>query len=84
MLHYSQGQRDLPMKTLHQIPIGSKHTILKINAQDDTLRHLNHLGFRLNEKVTLISHLGHNIIVSLNGTRFGLDLSLAALIEVDA
>lgn len=71
------------MMYLNEIPIGSNHRILTIHAHKDALQHLNHLGFRSGESVTLISHLGQSVIVSLQGVRYGLDLALAKLIQVD-
>jgi Fe2+ transport system protein FeoA len=66
-----------PLKT------GITYRITELHAHDETLRRMHHMGFRVDERVTLIAHLGENLIVSIQGTRYGLDLSMAALIEVE-
>jgi Fe2+ transport system protein FeoA len=72
------------MMYLNEITLGSSHRILNINAHQDSLQHLSHLGFRPGVSVTLISHLGQSVVVALDGTRYGLDLALAKLIQVEA
>ena len=67
---------------LHQLQPGHTGRILDIHSQGETTTHLHHMGFHVGETITCIAHLGSNIIVAVQGTRYGIDRALARLIEV--
>ena len=62
--------------------VGEESTIMKINGQDKTRQHLAELGFVVGEKVTVISRLGGNMILSVKNSRIAVDEDLLKRIMV--
>lgn len=62
--------------------IGEESMILKISGQDKTRQHLAELGFVVGEKVTVISKMGGNMILSVKDSRIAIDKEMLARIMV--
>lgn len=62
--------------------VGEESTIMKINGQDKTRQHLAELGFVVGEKVTVISKLGGNMILSVKNSRIAVDEDMLKRIMV--
>ncbi|MDR3226002.1 MAG: ferrous iron transport protein A [Clostridiales Family XIII bacterium] len=57
--------------------------IRKISGKDEVRKRLEELGFLAGEKVTVVSAIAGNLILSVKGTRIALDRSLAQRILVE-
>ena len=57
-------------------------TIRKITGKDELRQHLAELGFVVEETVTVVSHLGGNLIVQVKDSRIALDRDMANRILV--
>ncbi len=62
--------------------IGSENQIRHISGRDDTRRYLASLGFVEGEKITVVSELGGNMIVSVKGSRVAIDKGMAVRIMI--
>ncbi len=62
---------------------GETYTILKITGRDEVRQHLHELGFVIGERVSVVTRLGGNLILSVKDTRVALDSSMAGRIFVD-
>lgn len=67
---------------LSMVGIGETKTVLKINGKDDTRRFLKNLGFVEGAKLTVVSVLAGNMIVSIKDTRVAIDRSMSNRIMV--
>jgi ferrous iron transport protein A len=61
---------------------GETNTIRKITGKDEVRQHLAELGFVVGERITVVSELGGNMILSVKDSRVALDRSLANRIMV--
>lgn len=61
---------------------GEQVTIRKITGKDELRQHLAELGFVVDETVTVVSHLGGNLIVQVKDSRIALDRDMANRILV--
>ncbi|HJB99758.1 MULTISPECIES: FeoA family protein [Oscillospiraceae] len=61
---------------------GEPVTIRKITGKDELRQHLAELGFVVEETVTVVSHLGGNLIVQVKDSRIALDRDMANRILV--
>lgn len=57
--------------------VGDTVTIRKITGKDSLRQHLAELGFVVEGKVTVISHLGGNLILQVKDSRVALDKTMA-------
>lgn len=62
--------------------IGEESIILKISGQDKMRQHLEKLGFVVGEKVTVISKIGGNMILSVKESRIAMDKEMLTRIMV--
>ena len=70
------------MMPLSMAPMGEEHTIVRLGGNDKAKQHLADLGFIPGVKVTVLSCLGGNIIVSLKATRIAISCEMASKIMV--
>lgn len=61
---------------------GESVTIIRITGNDKVRAHLHELGFVENDKITVISKVGENVIVKVKESRVALDMSMARRILV--
>jgi len=61
---------------------GEECTIKQIIGDDETKRHLEHLGFILGENITVVTEMAGNLIVNIKDSRIALSKSLANKIIV--
>ena len=62
--------------------VGDTNTIVKITGRDEVRQHLAELGFVVGEKVTVVSQMGGNMILSIKDSRVALDRTMAMRIMV--
>lgn len=62
--------------------VGTPVTVQSINGKDETRRFLQSLGFVEGQKLTVVSKIGGNMIVTLKDTRVALDRSMANRVHV--
>ena len=65
------------MMPLGMASVGDTNTIVKITGRDEVRQHLAELGFVVGEKVTVVSQLGGNMILSIKDSRVALDRTMA-------
>lgn len=70
------------MMPLGMASVGDTNTIVKITGRDEVRQHLAELGFVVGEKVTVVSQLGGNMILSIKDSRVALDRTMAMRIMV--
>lgn len=69
--------------TLKEALEGKEYTINKIETEDEELNaFLFSLGCYSGEKITVISHIGKNLIVSIKNVKYSIDNKLAEQILV--
>ena len=61
---------------------GKCNYIRKITGKDEVRRHLAELGFVVGARVTVISDMGGNLILSVKDSRVALDKSMAGRILI--
>lgn len=61
---------------------GEENLIKKIVGKDETKRFLESLGFIVGGRVTVISEMGGNMILSVKNSRVALDKSMASRIVI--
>ena len=61
------------MMPLGMASVGDTNTIVKITGRDEVRQHLAELGFVVGEKVTVVSQMGGNMILSIKDSRVALD-----------
>lgn len=59
-----------------------EYTVSSIKGRDDMVKFLFSLGCYEGEKVTIISKVATNYIINIKDSRYGIDESLAKIIEV--
>ena len=70
------------MMPLGMASVGDTNTIVKITGRDEVRQHLAELGFVVGEKVTVVSQMGGNMILSIKDSRIALDKTMAMRIMV--
>ena len=70
------------MMPLGMANVGDVNIIKKITGRDDVRQHLAELGFVVGERVTVVSELGGNLILSVKDCRVALDRTMAMRIMV--
>ena len=70
------------MMPLGMASVGDTNTIVKITGRDEVRQHLAELGFVVGEKVTVVSQLGGNMILSIKDSGVALDRTMAMRIMV--
>lgn len=70
------------MLPLVMAQVGEENTIAKISGQDKVRQHLAEMGFVVGEKVTVISKLGGNMILSVKDSRVAVDEDMLKRIMV--
>ncbi|HIR07121.1 MAG TPA: ferrous iron transport protein A [Candidatus Pullichristensenella stercoripullorum] len=70
------------MMPLGMASVGDTNTIVKITGRDEVRQHLAELGFVVGEKVTVVSQMGGNMILSIKDSRVALDRTMAMRIMV--
>lgn len=70
------------MMPIIMMKIGQVCSIKHIIGDDETKRHLEHLGFILGENITVVAEMAGNLIVNIKGSRIALSKSLANKIIV--
>ena len=63
-------------------PLNTLLTIVKINADEKTKKHLASLGVVINDKVTVISSNAGNLIIEVKGVRLAINRDTATKILV--
>ena len=61
---------------------GETNYISKITGKDEVRQHLAELGFVVGEKVTIVSEMGGNLILSVKDSRVALDRGMAGRIMI--
>ena len=75
-------RKETDMMPLTMADRGEPVTIRKITGKDELRQHLAELGFVVEETVTVVSHLGGNLIVQVKDSRIALDRDMANRILV--
>ena len=70
------------MMPLGMAGVGDVNTIRKITGRDEVRQHLAELGVVVGERVTVVSSLGGNLILSVKDSRVALDKTMAMRIMV--
>lgn len=70
------------MMPLTMAKTGEINYIRKITGNDQVRQHLTELGFVIGEKVTVISQIGGNMILSVKDSRIALDKSMTNRIMI--
>ena len=70
------------MIPLNMVPVGETNRIQKITGRDEVRQRLAELGFVVGETVTLVSHMGGNMILSVKDSRVAIDSTMAMRIMV--
>ncbi len=70
------------MMPLSMAKAGEINYIRKVTGKDEMRQHLAELGFVVGEKVTVVSEIGGNMILSVKDSRIALDKSMATRIMV--
>jgi len=64
------------MVPLTMAKIGETNLIKKVTGKDEVRRHLAELGFVVGERVTVVSEMGGNMILSVKDSRIALDMTM--------
>lgn len=70
------------MMPLAMVKTGETGVIRKITGRDEVRQRLAELGFVVGERVTVVSELGGNLILSVKDCRVALDRTMAMRIMV--
>ena len=70
------------MMPLTMATVGESNCIRKITGKDEIRQHLAELGFVIGANVTVLSQLGGNMILSIKGSRIGLDKTVTSRIMI--
>ncbi len=62
--------------------VGEENLIRKVGGSPETRKHLSDLGFVVGGTATLVSTLGHNVIVKVKETRVAIDEQMARKIFI--
>lgn len=63
-------------------PLNTILTVVKVNADEKTKKHLESLGVFINGKLTVIASNGGNVIIEVKGVRLALNRDVATKIFV--
>lgn len=63
--------------------IGEENTIRKVGGNGETKKFLENLGFVVGGKVTVISEIGGNVIVSIKDSRVAVSKEMASKILIN-
>ncbi|MBI9010266.1 MAG: ferrous iron transport protein A [Tenericutes bacterium] len=75
-------KRVVVVKTLNLCERNQEYVIKSLHGNCQTNLFLENLGLLPNETIVIITELGSNYVISVNGVRLGIDRSIAKLIEV--
>lgn len=64
----------MPLSLVHA---GETVQVTKVSGNEDMKRHIQELGFVEGAEVHVVSASGSNLIVTVKGARFGLDVKVA-------
>ena len=64
----------MPLSLVHA---GETVQVTKVGGNEDMKRHIQELGFVEGAEVHVVSSSGSNLIVTVKGARFGLDVKVA-------
>jgi len=64
------------------IKVGETNVIKRITGNDETKRHLEHLGFVIGGNVTVVNEMAGDLIVNVKDARIALSKSMANRIMV--
>lgn len=67
---------------LTMLTIGEESSVKRVTGDDKTKRFLEHLGIMAGEKISIVSEITGNIIVSVRDSRIALDRNVAKRILV--
>ena len=67
----------MPAMPLSLVRAGDTVTVRRVRGNEDMKHHLENLGFVEGSEVHVVSSSGSNIIVTVKGSRFGLDAKVA-------
>ena len=70
------------MMPLTMAKTGEDVVIRRITGRDEVRQHLAELGFVMDERVTVVTELGGNLILRVKDSRVALDRSMACRIMV--
>ena len=70
------------MMPLTMAEVGRPVTVRKITGRDDVRQHLAELGFVVDTDVTVVAHLGGNLIVQVRDSRLALNRDMANRIMI--
>lgn len=70
------------MMPLTMANTGETVTIRSLTGKDEVRQHLAELGFVVDSDVTIVTHLGGNLIVQVKDSRVALDRSMANRIMI--
>ncbi len=69
-------------KTLNKCKKGKVYTIVQVNGQQDTKTFLGNIGCKEGEQIMIVSKIADNYVINLLSSRYGIDQTMAKLIEV--
>ncbi len=70
------------MRTLDKCKKGKVYMIANVNGKEDTKLFLRNLGCKEGEQIMIVSKISNNFIVNILSSRYGIDETMAKLIEV--
>lgn len=63
--------------------LGKEYTIVDVMTEDDELdSFLFSLGCYTGEKITVVSHIGKSLVVSIKDARYNIDFGLGSVITI--
>ncbi|XMB85926.1 FeoA domain-containing protein [Mycoplasmatota bacterium WC44] len=68
---------------LNKCKPGILYKVVDIKAKEDTVEFLNNLGCRIEEEIVVINKIGSNLVFNVLDGRYGIDINMAKLIEVE-
>jgi len=69
--------------TINRSKTGKNYQVVSVNTDKKVKKFLNTLGLFEGSSITLISKLGTNYILNVKDSRYAIDTSLAAQIQVN-
>ncbi len=67
----------MPPMPLSMVKAGETVRVSRVKGNEDMKHHLNDLGFVEGNEIHVVSSSGANLIVTILGSRFGLDTKVA-------
>ncbi len=71
------------MKSLNKCKKGKVYTIVNVNGKEETRKFLGNLGCKNGEQIMIVSKVANNFIINILSSRYGIDETMAKLIEVE-